>query len=145
VRLASNDPAEIHRRHRGRRGRVTVNLRGVRDARIPVSKPRLDAFVKRKISHVGFLAAGWVAAARKLGTRLPEWITRHGSRFGSVKITLARSSISVRVENAVPYVGNVSGIHRRIQAALDQRSRQMFKQLRDLAVKRAAKKAGFKS
>lgn len=145
ARLAPNDPAEVHRRYRGRRGRVTINLRGVRDGRIPVSKGRLDAYIKREISQVGFLAAGWVAAARKLGTRLPEWITRHGSRFGGVKISLARSSISIRVENAVPYVGNVSGMHRRVQAALDQRARQMFKQLRDLAVKRAAKKAGFKT
>jgi len=145
VRLAPNDPAVFHRRFRGRRGRITIDLRGVRDARIPVSKPRLDAFIRRKISHVGFLAAGWAAAARRLKTNLPEWITRHGARFGSVRISFTRRGISIRVENAVPYVGEVSGLRRRIQTALDYRAGAMTRQLDDLAVKRAAKKAGFKT
>jgi hypothetical protein len=145
ARLSPNDPAVFHRRFRGSRGRINIDLRGLRDGRIPISKPRLDAFIRRKISHVGFLAAGWVAAARRLKTNLPEWITRHGARFGSVRITLNRRGIAVRIVNTVPYVGEVGGLRRRIQTALDFRAGAMERQLEDLAVKRAAKRAGFRT
>ncbi len=146
VRMAKNDPAAIHGRFRGNRGRVVWDLRGKKpDRRFAVSKPRLDAHTKKTADRVGFLAAGWVAAGRKFGTRLPEWITRHGSRYGNVRVGISRAGISIRMVNSVSYAGNVAGMTRRVQWALDNRARQMTKQLEDLAVKRAAGKAGLKT
>lgn len=144
VRLAKNNPAVVHKRFRDKRGRVRADFRGNggRDRRWAVSKPRLDSALKKKLANVGMLASGWVAAARKLGARLPTWITRHGAKFGSVRIGLSRVGMSVRVVNSVPFVGNVTGMQRRVQWALNNRARQMDKQLEAFALKRAARQAG---
>lgn len=138
-------PQVIHRRFRDRRGRVRKDLRSdKKDSRYRVGRAELRAYQQLRLGKVGFLAAGWNAAAAKLGTRLPAWITRHGTRFGSIEITLNDRGMFIRIANAVPYVGNISGLERRIQWALDNRALQMTKQLENLAVKRAARAAGFK-
>lgn len=145
VKLAPGDPAQIHKRFR-KNGEVREDLRGGRpDKRFPVSYGRLKAYTEKKIARVGLLASGWNAAAKKLGTRLPEWITRHGSRFGGVRIGISREGMSVRVENSVPYAGAVYGMKRRLQWALGNRARQMNKILADHAIKRAARAAGLKA
>ena len=145
VRLAKNDPAAVHKRFRNRVGRVSADFRskGGSDRRWAVSKPRLDAYRAKKLAQVGLLASGWVAAARKLAARLPEWIARHGSALGQVRVSASREGLSIRISNAVPYVGNVKGLDRQVQWALNNRARQMDKQLENLAIKRSAKRAGF--
>lgn len=145
VGLAKNDPAVVHKRFRNRVGRVSSDFRGKggRDRRWAVSKPRLDAYKAKKLAQVGLLASGWAAAARKLGARLPVWIMRHGAALGQVLVRVSREGLSIRISNAVPYVGNVKGLSRQVQWALNNRARQMDKQIENLAIKRAAKKAGF--
>lgn len=144
VGLAKNDPAVVHKRFRNRVGRVSSDFRGrgKKDRRWAVSKPRLDAYRAKKLAKVGLLASGWVAAAMKFGARLPKWIARHGSALGQVRVSVSREGLSIRISNSVPYVGNVKGLRRQVQWALNNRARQMDKQLEDLAIKRAAKKAG---
>jgi len=137
------EPALVHKRFRSMRsGRVNTKLEKKR--KIRVNRDELREYVAKKVARVGFLAAGWVAAGRKLGTRLPGWITRHGSMFGSVIITLSWRGMAIKMANIVPYAGNVDGMQRRVQVALDNRSRQIDKRLADYAVKQAARRAGFK-
>lgn len=147
VTLAKNDPVAVHKRFRNRVGRVSSDFRGKggKDRRWAVSKPRLDAYRAKKLAKVGLLASGWVAAARKLGARLPEWIARHGSALGQVRVSVSREGFSIRISNAVPYVGNMKGLQRQVQWVLDNRARKMDKQLENLAIKRAARKAGVKA
>lgn len=157
VTLAKNDPVQVHRKFRTKRGRIKIDLRNNAttsrkrkagkklDGRFAVSKPRLDDFRKKRVDRVGMLASGWVAAAKKLGTRLPEWITRHGRRFGGVRVFLSRTGISVKVWNSIPYIGGIEGMERRVQWALNNRARQINKQLADKAIRDAARKAGLKT
>jgi hypothetical protein len=141
-RASEENPRAIHKQYRRRNGNVGTNLKEPTDKRHRVQRDLLKAYIERKTAMVGFLAAGWNAAARKLGARMPAWIARHGTRFGSVVMTLGVHGIGIKIANAVPYVGNVGGMRRRVQWALYNRANQMTKQLKDYAVKRAAREAG---
>lgn len=92
--------------------------------------------------RVGELAAGWNAAATKLGVRLPAWVRRHGDSRGSASVTVGASTIRIVVENAVKFVGNVKGYERRVQKAIDYQARKMDRQA-DYLLKKALRAAGF--
>lgn len=132
------DPEAIHQKFRSSKGRV----RGKVEKKIPVKG--LAAYRKKLFARVGILASGWNAAAQKLGLSLPAWITRHGSRRGRCKVFVSRTRVTITVVNAVRFIGDVKGIHRRVQHALNNRARQMDKQMDEYAVKKAARKAGLK-
>ncbi len=73
---------------------------------------------------------------------MPAWITRHGTRYGRCVIRVGAASMSIAVVNSVRFAGDVRGLERRVQWALDNRARQMDKQMDDYAVKQAARAAG---
>jgi len=132
------DPAE-YERFRNRRGRVRRSLGGSR-----VLASNVGGFIRERQEKVGILAGGWNAAARALGLALPGWITRHGTRRGSVKVNLTGDVLEVKIRNGVSFGGDVRGLERRVQWALDHRARQMEKQLVDYEARKAARQAGLR-
>jgi len=112
--------------------------------RMVVAPAAAKAMLRELYKRVGFLAGGWNAAAQKLKAKVPGWISKHGTRFGGVTITLSSSGMSIKMENSVSFVGSVRGFSRRVQWALNNRAKAMEKRLADYAIKQAAKKAGFR-
>ncbi len=53
--------------------------------------------------------------------------------------------MSIRIENAVKFIGGVKDLARRVQWAVDNRARQMDKQMRAFAIKKAQREAGLSS
>lgn len=56
---------------------------------------------------------------------------------------LTGPKLSITISNKVRFAGRVKELRVRTQWALDNRVRQMIKQLNDMALKGAAKRAGF--
>jgi hypothetical protein len=128
--------AEVHSKARDRRGKV--NPRTVQQKASGVA-----AYIKKMQGRVGLLASGWNASALKFGHKMPAWIARHGSRRGAAVQIDKKGSLLIRLTNAVRFAGQVMGMQRRVQWALNNRARQMNKQLEDRALKQAAKRAKF--
>jgi len=128
--------AEIHKRMRNRKGRVPESMR-------PEAATGVGAHLKRMLARVGLLASGWNAAAAKYGFKPPQWIARHGTRRGSAVEIDRKLGLVIRIQNAVRFASEVTGMQRRAQWALNNRARQMDKQLEDRAIKQAARKAKF--
>jgi hypothetical protein len=76
-------------RHGGRR--VEVDMRDF---------TRVAAILGKR---VGWLAAGLNAAASQLGVRLPGWVTRHGNKYGIIKVEFSESRFRIAIGNNVPY------------------------------------------
>lgn len=136
----SGSPAEIHARFRSRStGRV--NPRRLRDKH-RVGRGELTAYRRKMMGHVGKLAAGWNAAAQKLGLRLPEWISRHGQGRGGVSVMISSGGLTISMQNKVPFIGNVRGLNSRVQSALRYQERSMMRQVAHLLEK--ARKRAFR-
>jgi hypothetical protein len=152
VILSRGEMEQWHQRRRRRDGRVmqihrrvTTGLRkrDLKGLDTGLVRERDFAWYRRKVQNeVGTLAAGWNAAAQKLGVRLPAWVRRHGASRGSITITITATSMRIRVVNAVPFGPNVRGLIGRINWALNNRARQMDKQVRHFALKEEARRAG---
>jgi hypothetical protein len=99
--------------------------------------------LRRLLKEVGWLAAGWNEAAKKLGVRLPAWVARHGSGRGSIGITSSGSRFRITISNEVGFVGNVKGFSRRIQSAINLQANAMKRQAEHL-LKKGIRKAGWK-
>jgi len=108
-----------------------------------VGKSELLALQRRLLKEVGWLAAGWNEAAKKLGVRLPAWVARHGSGRGSIGITTGATRFRIAIANEVGFVGNVKGFSRRIQGAINLQASAMKRQAEHL-LKKSIRKAGFK-
>ena len=100
-------------------------------------------FLKEMKGRVGILASGWNRAAAELGVRgVPAWITRHGTSYGGVSIRLGASEMSIEITNGTRFAGNVRGLERRIQRAVDSQAQAMERRVA-AGVAAAARKAGF--
>lgn len=135
-RAGAEEAADIHSRLRRRDGRVDRRYN-------PIPARNVAAYKKQVLARVGLLASGWNAAAVALGLTMPPWISRHGSGYGTIKFALGASRLVIAISNRVRYVGNVSGLGRRIQAVLDNRAAQLRKQT-DYFLANGARKAGFR-
>lgn len=140
VQRAGAPPVEPRVYDGFRTGRGRVKRRSLGRNRLPASN--VAAFVRQRQSRIGILASGFNAAAARLNVRLPWWVTRHGPRRGSVAIDLRGSRISVIVRNGVRFSGDVTGLDRRIQAALDARGAAMLRQVENYEMRQAAREAG---
>lgn len=142
TRSAAATPEQLYRRFRDKRtGRINPGSLK-RPYRIP--KSELLALQRRLLKEVGWLAAGWNEAARKLGVRLPAWVSRHGTGKGSAVITRNGSVFRITVANEVSFVGNVKGFARRVQGAINLQANAMRRQAEHL-MKKGIRKAGFKT
>lgn len=103
----------------------------------------LNAYRKRQLAKVGLLSSGWNAAATALGVRLPRWIARHGTLHGSARIKTGAHSIEITAENAIRYAGDVEGLPRRIQWAVQRQAEAIIRRS-EHRLKQSAKKSGFK-
>jgi hypothetical protein len=131
--------AAAHAASRGRGGRVNPRNRKL----LFVKQAEFQRLLKQLQSFVGILAAGWNAAAQRLGIRLPAWIARHGTRHGSIQIHENSSGIRIVLRNSVPFVDDVTGLKRRVNAAMDYEANSIKRQVKHL-VRKAAAKAGFR-
>lgn len=101
-------------------------------------------FRKRVQARVGLLAGGWNRAAERLGYNPPAWIRRHGAERGGIDISLAGEKMRIVISNQVKFAGNVKGLERRVQKAINLQTRAMLRRV-EFAEKKAAKRAGFRT
>jgi len=139
TKSAITDPAQLHKKYRGRDGRVRTTLPFGQKFRVV----DLQGYIKSVIARVGILASGWNAAGKKLGCKLPDWAARHGTGGGRISIRFSLTQCRITITNAVKFAGGVKGLTRRVQAALDKRAGAMDRQLKNQQ-ERAAKAAGFR-
>ena len=134
-------PASIHRAYRqASTGRVAKNLKkiGKRDLRFKVPTALLAAYKQEKKKMVGFLASGWIPAARKLEkVRFPAWIGRH-SAPGSAVLSVGPKGISFRASNEVKYAGHMKDMQRRIDYAVNNQIKNMVRILKNFEEKQMA-------
>ncbi len=109
-----------------------------------VSAADFQWFLKVLQKMVGFLAAGWNAAAVELRVKLPAWITRHGTSHGIIKITLSDHGMRIYIANAVGFVDNIPELERRLQWAVNVVAKNILTKQLPAAIKSVAKRAGFK-
>ena len=141
MRAATASPEELHRRFRDKRtGRI--NPRALKQP-YRVGKSELLALQRRLLKEVGWLAAGWNAAAKRLGVRLPAWVARHGSGRGSIGVMDSGGRFRITIANEVGFVGNVKGFTRRIQSAINLQANAMKRKAEHL-LKKGVRKAGWK-
>lgn len=134
------DAAAFHKRFRDRRGRVHTRLKTDKaDRRIKIAD--LASYKKRVLDRVGYMAAGWKAAAAALGVTLPAWITRHNAK-GHGSVRQYGSKIVATLTNSTVYPGSRNLIERRVDNALRFRARTMMSRVNRYVYK-AAKQAGF--
>lgn len=139
--------SEIHKSARDRRGRVRRSAKTrpyyVQDAR------SIKRLLRTTIANVGIAKSGWNKAARRLGLTLPNWIAKHRGR-GLYKDTVGHLFTwpSITVGNLVEYIQATGASLRIMQRAVDNRVRNMKKELEitlqkvaDRANKKAAAKA----
>jgi hypothetical protein len=107
-----------------------------------ISETAKAQLLKHLFSHVGILASGWNAAAEKLGVKLPAWVRRHGTRFGSMSVTATATRFRAELSNDVEFIGDVRGYDRRIAAAFRYQVNKMDRQA-DYLQKKAIRQAGF--
>ena len=139
AKKGDSDAASIHAKFRDRTtGRV--NKRNLKNK---YRAANLAAYIKKELEKVGILASGWNAAAAKLGAKIPDWISRHGSGRGGIKFTFSFSECRITITNAVKFASGVKDLTRRVQRTLDKRAGAMNRQVDDFQ-KKAAKGAGFK-
>ena len=135
------DPVEIYKRLRDKNtGRI--NPRNLQKP-YPVSSTQYAALRKTLLARVGWLAAGWNAAARKLGVKLPAWIARHGTGYGIILVSNDGRRFRIEISNAVKFVGNVKDLDGRIQKAITYQANAMQRQA-DFLLHKAVKRSGFK-
>jgi len=92
-------------------------------------------------ARVGWLASGWNPAAKKLGVRLPAWITRHSGSGGIIPTNDGRR-FRLELTNAVKFVGGVKNYEGRIRKAILYQANAMQRQA-DYLLQKAVEKAGF--
>lgn len=85
---------------------------------------------------VGFLASGWLPAARKLEkVRFPAWIGRHAAP-GHCVLSVGPKGIAFRASNEVRFAGHMKDMQRRVDYAVNTQIRNMEKILKNLEEKR---------
>jgi len=108
-----------------------------------VSKSELSALQRELIKLVGVLASGWCAATKRLGVRLPAWISRHGTSRGSVSVTTGMTNFRIVIANSVPFIGHVHGLNSRIQSAINLQAKAMKREA-EFLLKKSLRKSGWK-
>jgi hypothetical protein len=147
--VAVSNLAQWHRSQRGRNGRVTMagqtgdryTGRSKSFNRGVTTEAKKAAYIKKAIKLVGKQAAGWKAAAIKLGAKLPAWITRH-NREGFIKYTQQRSRGVLELGNSGIYASARPTLERRLKAVLAKRAGAIDRRVK-YYLKQNAKASGF--
>ncbi len=135
------EPVNLASVHKAARSPQTGRVRKVKAGkRTLVRASELKAYTREVIKRVGWLAAGWNAAATKLGVRVPAWISRHGTSGGQIQLKLNGWNQSITITNGVDYAGSVKGLAYNVGRALD-RQRDLMRRKAEWLVGRAKQKA----
>lgn len=130
---AITDPRHLHKQNMGKKLPY--------EERTPVIG--LKAYTKMLLKRVGILSSGWNSAATKLGSRVPAWISRHGTGSGQVALKFGWTETSIHIENNVTYANRRRELVGEVKRALWRRTRAINSQLASMA-KRTSRQAGFK-
>ena len=134
---------EIHKRYRSKSdGNVHTNLHKGTDKRYRVNGADLVEYIKMRQKNAGFLAGGWMAAAKGLGVRLPQWIARHNSP-GNLQIVEDGHGIKITATNGVKFAGSVKDLTRRLDYAIKIQTRKIELQIKHWE-ERQQKKTGMR-
>jgi len=135
-----------HQSLRGAGGRVTKAGGATRDIgrwkfvdQMVVGNKAFRRYEKHAHKKVGLLAAGWNAAAARLGARLPIWVKRHGNGDGSVRIEKTPNKFVVIMSNSVSYATR-QDMQRRVNWVMAMRKAKFTRQL-PFILRAAIKKA----
>jgi hypothetical protein len=132
--------AAVHEQARVR-GRVRKNQTV---QQIVLRKVELNRHIKAKQANIGFLAAGWLAAAAELKVAAPAWIKRHAGRApGAVQFLADGDLFWCEMTNKVAY-GQAAQLARIVPIALSAAAGGMRAQAKAVALK-AAQKAGLQT
>lgn len=137
--FAAFDGGTLHSRTGGGRRRRASNRRAhvfyVRDA------AALEAYITEEQGHVWWLASGWAPALQALGARLPYGVGKLPAP-GRLKVEITDQRIAITMTNEVSFGRQVRDIERRVQWALNSRTKTLDRAW-DFYLKRAAKDSGF--
>lgn len=139
IQLETNLSGTLDRKRNRTNGRIRRNA-----VKVYARAASINRVIREKKRRVGFLAAGWNDAARLTGARVPAWISRHIDGKGRGRIIFGNGEIRVVMSNATPFVGNVSGLQRRVQRALNDQGRKMQRAAESYYQKQL-KNAGFET
>ena len=131
---AETNLAAVHRSNRNRLGRVPRKV-----DKVPAKG--LAQYRRKVLALVGKQAAGWKAAAIKLGAKLPAWIARH-DRAGYINYKQQGSRGVLELANAGVYARARGSIERRLKAVLAKRAGAINRRV-DYFLKQNAKASGF--
>ena len=134
----SEMPRVVKSLRQGGKKRIKHRVPNARKA----SRGDITKLVKARKKKVGMLGAAWVKAGRSAFGKVaaPAWISRHMGRtkgFGKFRQALNRAF--AEVTNAVSFAGNIHGLQRRAQFALNAQARKMNAQV-DHRLEQQAKK-----
>lgn len=117
---AGFDGGKEHQRRRNKRGRVTGK------PTIVLFKKDMRAFTlyaKAQKARVGLLAAGFLPAARRLGVKLPAWVSRHTDAPGVVMVSSAMGKFAIVITNRARH-GRGNDLSRRMRFVLQSGKRK---------------------
>lgn len=107
-----------------------------------VSNPQsLESYIQQEQSHVWWLASGWAPALRALAAKLP-YGTGKLAAPGRLRVEVTDQRIAITMTNEVSFGRQVRDIERRVQWALNSRTKTLDRAW-DFYLKRAAKDSGF--
>ena len=128
-RASNGEMYAHHQSMRTKRGRVTTAGGATRDIgrtrfidQMVVSRSAYLRYEKWIHKRVGMLAAGYNAAAQKLGVKMPAWIKKHGTKGGRIDPQTTQTGYFIEITNSVPY--NNEALPRQIKFVLDSEKRK---------------------
>lgn len=133
--------AAEHARWRGPNGRVRRGL--AVDEKIRVNRNQLAEYLRQELRKVGWLAAGWNAAALALRVPIPAWISRHGTGHSTSSIKATASSIEIIMTNGTKFAGRARDLERRVKLAVQTQAAALLRRM-EHSTNKAAKSSGFK-
>lgn len=94
---------------------------------------------RTKLKGVGKAKAGWKPAAARFGPKIPAWISRHGGEGSYTDRSLDNLRPYIEVVNSVPHLQSSAQRLRIVQRAVDNRARNMRKELENLIQRESAR------
>lgn len=95
---------------------------------------------REKLKGVGKAKAGWKPAATRFGPKIPAWISRHGGAGSYTDRSTDNFRPYIEVVNSVPHLQTSAQRLRIVQRAIDNRTRNMRKELENL-IERESRRA----
>jgi hypothetical protein len=141
LRFSDGPDTGEHRSARTRRGRVPKRRRPT----VLVKKPaKLKRYIRDVQKRLGMTKAGWMAGIKLIQGKIPAWVSRHGSGYGSAKDASGdQRNPHIAVVNSTRGIGDIDREDRILTTALQGRSRDMIRSLKKKQ-EFASRKSGFR-